>query len=84
MQIALSNVNVAVIVSRPTICESVPQDVVVSRGDTLTGDTLRSTLAEVIAQALESGTVQNMDFSLINEKGTPPAVEQLRERLAAL
>ncbi len=56
----------------------------IARGDTLLGDTLRSTLAEVIAQTLETGAALNMDYAVVNEKGPPPEVEQLRERLARL
>ena len=56
----------------------------IARGDTLLGDTLRSTLAEVIAQTLETGVALNMDYAVVNEKGPPPEVEQLRERLARL
>ena len=44
----------------------------------------RSTLAEVIAQALETGSAQNMDFTCVNAKGAEPSVPELRERLAAL
>ena len=44
----------------------------------------RSTLAEVIAQALETGSAQNMDFTCVNAKGAEPTVPELRERLAAL
>ena len=46
--------------------------------------TLRSALAEVIAQALETGSAQNMDFTCVNAKGAEPTVPELRERLAAL
>ena len=61
-----------------------PQDVELAVGDTLLGDTLRSTLAEVIAQTLEAGTCLNTDFAVVNVDGTPPSVEALRERLTAL
>ncbi|KAL1504990.1 hypothetical protein AB1Y20_008754 [Prymnesium parvum] len=60
------------------------QEVVLARGDTLVGDVLRSTVAEVIAQTLETGSALNMDFSVVNEKGNPPSNQELRERLAAL
>mmetsp|Transcript_10837 Transcript_10837/g.23097 ORF Transcript_10837/g.23097 Transcript_10837/m.23097 type:complete len:317 (-) Transcript_10837:161-1111(-) len=60
------------------------QDVVVAPGDTLVGDTLRSTLAEVFAQMLESGAADNAEFSVVNEPGQPPSVQQLRERLDSL
>jgi len=65
------------------------RDVLLGRGDVTLNDdpqlgTLRSTLAEVIAQALETGSAQNMDFTCVNAKGTEPTVPELRERLAAL
>ena len=46
--------------------------------------TLRSTLAEVIAQTLESGAAMDTDFTVVNAKGDFPSAEVLRERLAAL
>ena len=61
-----------------------PQDVSLALGDTLVGDTLRSTLAEVIAQTLETGSAMDTDFSVVNVDGTPPSVEALRERLGTL
>ena len=61
-----------------------PQDVELAEGDTLVGDTLRSTLAEVMAQLLEGGACENADFSVTNVEGTPPAVDELRKRLVAL
>ena len=65
------------------------RDVLLGRGDVTLNDdpqlgTLRSTLAEVIAQALETGSAQNMDFTCVNAKGAEPTVPELRERLAAL
>jgi nucleoside-diphosphate-sugar epimerase len=60
------------------------QDVEVARGDTLLGDTLRSTLAEVTAQLMESGSALDLDFAVVNQKGEPPSVEQVRQRLAGL
>ena len=63
--------------------------VLLGRGDqTLADDpqlgTLRSTLAEVIAQAMETGSALNMDFTVVNAKGDFPSADVLRERLAAL
>ena len=46
--------------------------------------TLRSTLAEVIAQTLESGAALDTDFTVVNAKGEFPEPELLRERLVAL
>ena len=54
------------------------------RGDELIGDTLRSTLAEVTAQALETNTALDLDFACVNVKGDEPSVEVVRQRLAAL
>ena len=53
-------------------------------GDELIGDTLRSTLAEVTAQALETNTALDLDFACVNVKGDEPSVEVVRQRLAAL
>ena len=60
------------------------REVEVGRGDVLLGDTLRSTLAEVTAQAMESGTALDLDFAVVNQKGDAPSVEAVRQRLAAL
>ena len=61
-----------------------PQDLVCSVGDTLAGDTLRSTLAEVIAQLCEQDAAKDIDFSVINVKGDSPSIDVVRERLEAL
>jgi len=61
-----------------------PQDVQVALGDSLTGDTLRSTLAEVIASILEGNRALDCDFSVVNVDGTPPSLEDLQERLTTL
>jgi len=65
------------------------REVLVGRGDVTLDDnpqlgTLRSTLAEVIAQTLESGAARNADFTVVNSKGEFPTAEVLRERLVAL
>ena len=60
------------------------QGVKLERGDTLLGDTLRSTLAEVTAQLMESGAALDLDFAVVNEKGEPPSIEGLRQKLASL
>ena len=60
------------------------RDVQVARGDTLLGDTLRSTLAEVTAQLMESGSALDLDFAVVNQKGESPSVEQVRRKLADL
>ena len=65
------------------------REVLIGKGDVTMNDdpqlgTLRSTLAEVIAQALESDAALNADFTVVNAKGEFPQTEVLRERLAAL
>ena len=65
------------------------REVLLGRGDVTLDDnpqlgTLRSTLAEVIAQTLESGAAINTDFTVVNAKGEFPEPEVLAERLAAL
>lgn len=61
-----------------------PQDVQMASGDTLVGDTLRSTLAEVIASLLENEAALDTDFSVVNIDGTPPSIDELQKRLATL
>ena len=63
--------------------------VLLGRGDVTLNDdpqlgTLRSTLAEVIAQGLETGAALNADYTVVNAKGDFPTVDVLRERLATL
>ena len=65
------------------------REVLLGRGDVTLNDdpqlgTLRSTLAEVIAQALESDKAKDLDFTVVNGKGEFPSEEVLRSRLAAL
>lgn len=64
--------------------DAATQGVELAKGDSLTGDTLRSTLAEVIARTVELGTPSGRDFTVVNRKGTPPSAEQLEARLRAL
>lgn len=65
------------------------REVLLGRGDVTMNDdpqlgTLRSTLAEVIAQTLETGACENLDFTVVNGKGEFPEADVLRARLAAL
>jgi nucleoside-diphosphate-sugar epimerase len=60
------------------------QDVEVAPGDTLVGDTLRSTLAEVTAQICEGDCARDLDFAVVNVKGEVPTTDQVQERLKAL
>lgn len=60
------------------------RDVAVQRGDVLVGDTLRSTLAEVTAQICEGDCARDMDFAVVNVKGTVPTVDELQGKLQAL
>lgn len=64
--------------------DAATQDVELAPGDSLTGDTLRSTLAEVIARCVELGTPSGQDFTVVNRKGTPPSAEQIEARLRAI
>lgn len=65
------------------------REVLLGRGDVTLEDnpqlgTLRSTLAEVIAQILECGAALNTDFTVVNSKGEFPETDVLRARLATL
>ena len=65
------------------------REVLLGRGDVTLNDdpqlgTLRSTLAEVIAQAMESGAALDTDFTVVNAAGDFPEPRVLRERLAVL
>ena len=65
------------------------REVLLGRGDVTLNDdpqlgTLRSTLAEVIAQTLETGAALDKDFTVVNAKGEFPDAQTLRERLAGL
>lgn len=60
------------------------QDITCQQGDTLVGDTLRSTLAEVTAQICEGNYANNMDFAVINTKGDTPSLDTLQQRLSSL
>jgi hypothetical protein len=60
-------------------------DIVIQTGDTLVGDTLRSTLAEITAQILETNTALNTDISVVNVvPGETPSLDTLRSRLESL
>jgi nucleoside-diphosphate-sugar epimerase len=64
--------------------DAATQDVSVGKGDTLLGDTLRSTLAEVTAQVCEGDCARDLDFAVVNVKGDVPTIEMVQERLKAL
>jgi len=64
--------------------DAATQDVEVKKGDTLVGDTLRSTLAEVTAQICEGDYARDTDFSIVNVRGTVPSTEQVQQRLSKL
>lgn len=64
--------------------DSQTRDVDVGRGDVLLGDTLRSTLAEVTAQIMESDCARDMDFAVVNIKGDAPDAETVKEKLVSL
>jgi uncharacterized protein YbjT (DUF2867 family) len=60
------------------------QDIDVAVGDTLLGDTLRSTLAEVTAQICEGDYARDIDFAVVNVKGDVPDADGLRAKLERL
>lgn len=64
--------------------DSKTQDIDVAVGDTLLGDTLRSTLAEVTAQICEGDHARDLDFAVVNVKGDVPETEQLQQKLGGL
>lgn len=61
------------------IDKSQKQKVVLQRGDKIVGDTVRSTLAEVLAQSIESPGTANLDFVVVNENGSAPTTEELQD-----
>lgn len=56
----------------------------IGKGDELLGDTLRTTLAEITAQVMESDSARDMDFAVVNVKGNAPKTEALQDQLTAL
>ena len=60
------------------------QNIQVAPGDTLLGDTLRSTLAEITAQVCEQDTCRDVEFAVINTKGERPSTETVQQQLEAL
>ncbi len=60
------------------------QDVKVALGDTLVGDTLRSTLAEVTAQICEGDFARDMDFAVVNVQGEAPNNDRVQDKLSGL
>jgi hypothetical protein len=53
-------------------------------GDTLLGDTLRSTLAEITAQICETDSALNMDFAVVNVRGDAPSIDNIQMQLKQL
>lgn len=51
--------------------------VVVAKGDDQAGDTLRSTLADVVVRAVANPVARNVDFTVLNVQGEPPSTEAL-------
>lgn len=60
------------------------RDLDVAPGDTLIGDTLRSTLAEVTAQICEGDFARDIDFAVVNVKGDAPDTGQVQDKLSGL
>lgn len=59
------------------------QKVVAEKGDRLIGDTLRSTAAEVIVQALSSAETRNTDFTVVNRRGQATTEDGIRSLFAS-
>ncbi|KAJ8599699.1 hypothetical protein CTAYLR_004715 [Chrysophaeum taylorii] len=57
--------------------------VAIAKGDDAAGDTLRSTLADVIVQALHTPAVRNTDFTVLTVKGPSPSKNDLAAQLEA-
>jgi hypothetical protein len=55
----------------------------VGRGDTLLGDTLRSTVAAACVRALLDANCSR-DFAVINTDGPAPTEDELSQRMSAL
>eukprot|EP00434_Breviolum_minutum_P036535 symbB.v1.2.032375.t1/scaffold3884.1/size52087/3 len=55
--------------------------VTVQPGDTAVGDTLRSSLAGVLVRCLFT-TQSQLEFSVVNDKGSPPSEEEIDQMLA--
>uniref|UniRef100_A0A7S2M7R1 NAD(P)-binding domain-containing protein n=1 Tax=Zooxanthella nutricula TaxID=1333877 RepID=A0A7S2M7R1_9DINO len=56
----------------------------VSRGDTVAGDTLRSTLAEVLVQTLQNPATANADFTVLNVEGDAPGADEIQATLTGV
>ena len=63
--------------------KSVKNEILLAKGDTLLGDTLRSTVAEMVVQALLSPSCVS-DFSVVNADGASPSESEIRSRLVSL
>jgi len=59
------------------------RSVSVQRGDDVAGDTLRSSLAEVLVQCLRNVASRNSEFTLLNVEGEAPNAAQIQDVLAA-
>lgn len=64
--------------------DSDTRGVQVAIGDTLLGDTLRSTLAEISAQVCETNSALDTDFAVINIKGEAPSIDEIQIKLKSL
>lgn len=63
--------------------KGVPQGVAIAQGDTILGDTLRSTVAGVCVSSLLDITA-NADLAVINEAGPSPSDDELLSKLVAV
>lgn len=64
--------------------DSETRGVQVGIGDTLLGDTLRSTLAEITAQVCETNSALDTDFAVVNVKGEAPSLDEIQLQLRSL
>mmetsp|Transcript_12386 Transcript_12386/g.13884 ORF Transcript_12386/g.13884 Transcript_12386/m.13884 type:complete len:414 (+) Transcript_12386:17-1258(+) len=64
--------------------DSDTQELEMQVGDTLLGDTLRSSVAEITAQLCDTNTALNLDFAVVNVKGAAPSVSQIQTKLQQL
>jgi len=64
--------------------DSDTQELEMQVGDTLLGDTLRSSVAEITAQLCDTNTALNLDFAVVNVKGSAPSVSQIQTKLQQL
>mmetsp|Transcript_1599 Transcript_1599/g.5579 ORF Transcript_1599/g.5579 Transcript_1599/m.5579 type:complete len:412 (-) Transcript_1599:485-1720(-) len=58
--------------------------ILLEKGDTIVGDTIRSSLAEVLSIALSAPGAANTDFGVVNEVGEASSPEEVAHRFESL